>query len=437
MRLVRSCLVAVLIVILLQGSSKTAWGEHAHRLDSANIEIAHMMLHQAYIDVKKNYYDPAYHGVDLDASYYEYDALLDNAQSVNQLFEIISAFLTRLHDSHTFFIPPMRAAHWTLGFNMEMVGDQCFVTGTRPGSDAALKLHPGDRVLKIDGFRMERASFLEVQYFLGTLSAVKEHGLTVESPSGQLRTETVLMVARETKALLGLTNPWSIVWDNEEDAQLNRERVFQIGDVLIWKMPSFSVGPDVIQQVFSKARNYKVLIIDLRGNPGGAVDTLKAALGSVFDHPVKLGTRVSRKGSKTELIRPQREPFRGKVIVLIDSQSASAAELFARVIQLEHRGEVIGDRSAGAVMEARWFGESVGTDTRIFYGLSVTTANLVMSDGKSLENLGVTPDKILLPTAEDLAMGNDQVLSFAAGLAGAKLDPAVAGKLFPFEWPTL
>jgi C-terminal processing protease CtpA/Prc len=62
------------------------------------------------------------------------------------------------------------------------------------------------------------------------------------------------------------------------------------------------------------------------------------------------------------IARPHRRPFEGKLIVLVDSRSASAAELFARGMQLEHRGMVIGDRTAGAVMESRLHFFHFGTD---------------------------------------------------------------------------
>jgi C-terminal processing protease CtpA/Prc len=88
-------------------------------------------------------------------------------------------------------------------------------------------------------------------------------------------------------------------------------------------------------------------------------------------------------------------------------------------------------------MVARHYSESLGADTRVFYGFSVTVANLIMTDGKSLENTGVIPDEIVLPTATDLAEGKDPALSRTAELAGTTLDPSSAGKLFTFEWPSL
>ena len=127
-------------------------------------------------------------------------------------------------------------------------------------------------------------------------------------------------------------------------------------------------------------------------------------------------------------------PFSSRIIVLVDSGSASAAELFARVIQLENRGTVIGDRSSGSVMESKHYAESQGADSKIFYSFSITDADLIMKDGKSLEHSGVVPDEIVLPTARDLTDGKDPVLVRAAGLAGIHLEPAQAGKMFPYEW---
>ena len=85
-------------------------------------------------------------------------------------------------------------------------------------------------------------------------------------------------------------------------------------------------------------------------------------------------------------------------------------------------------------MEALEYANTQGIDTKIAYAFSITEADLIMKDGKSLEHIGVTPDEIVLPTAKDLARGWDPVLARAAALAGLNLEPAVAGKLFPVEW---
>ena len=82
-------------------------------------------------------------------------------------------------------------------------------------------------------------------------------------------------------------------------------------------------------------------------------------------------------------------------------------------------------------MQSRIYSDSGGLDSKVFYETSITFANLVMGDGKSLENVGVTPDEKILPSAKDLANDLDPAMSRAAELADVKLTPAEAGKLFP------
>jgi len=139
---------------------------------------------------------------------------------------------------------------------------------------------------------------------------------------------------------------------------------------------------------------------------------------------------------KMKPLKSQRSPspYTGKLIVLIDSDSASASEIFSRVVQIEKRGIVIGDRSAGAVMEALHYPHELGIDTVIPYGVSVTIADLIMTDGKSLERTGVVPDEVLLPSPADMRDKRDPVMARAAALAGVQLTAEKAGLLFPIEW---
>jgi C-terminal processing protease CtpA/Prc len=128
---------------------------------------------------------------------------------------------------------------------------------------------------------------------------------------------------------------------------------------------------------------------------------------------------------------PAKNPFTGRLTVLVDSRSASAAEMFARIVQIEKRGIVLGDRTSGAVMRSRLFTHRAESRTAsAVYGTSVTVADVRMSDGASLEKAGVEPDEIVLPTQTDLASGRDPLLARAIELAGGAITPEEAGRLF-------
>ena len=85
-------------------------------------------------------------------------------------------------------------------------------------------------------------------------------------------------------------------------------------------------------------------------------------------------------------------------------------------------------------MESRHESHHVGSDTVALYNVSVTHADLIIADGKSLERAGVIPDELLLPSAADIAAKRDPVLSRAAAVVGFNLSPEKAGTLFSIEW---
>jgi carboxyl-terminal processing protease len=440
--MIRACVPWLCAGVLMGalGSCPISPAQQAVRLDTGAQFQLHQMMQDARDEVRKHYYDPKFHGVDWEARYREYDARINNAATLGDGFRLVAAFLDGLKDSHTFFDPPMRAERFDPGYRLGVVGDRCFVTGVRPGTDAESKVHVGDELVHLNGFDVNRGDFHAEEYLFRILAPKPAVQMDLLSPGGDGRTVTVNAYMRPTRKVMDLTTGmdlWDLFRREENEDHILRERTAEASDVAIWKMPDFFVDEAGVKKNMDLARRHGALILDLRGNPGGAEQTLEWMVGSLFNHDVKIGDRVARKESKPLIAKPLGSPFTGKLIVLVDGQSGSAAELLARVVQLEHRGTVIGDRTAGAVMEARYYGDSLGADTKIFYGFSVTEADLIMTDGKSLEKTGVVPDEEVLPTGADLAAGRDPVLAHAATLAGANLDPVAAGKLFPFEWMPL
>lgn len=427
------------VILIVFAFATTCLGQGITNLQRGQVMS---MLDQIAPDVQKHYYDPKFHGVDWAAEVAKAKQKIDAAKTLPQAESEIAAAMLSLNDSHTFFVPPPYSERFHYGWQAKMTGDQCFVVHVRPDSNAAKAgIQPGDQVMEINGYIPTRENFWEMEYSFHTLRPLTFMVLNLREPSGkQVELKVPTKIVQKSN-LVDFTNAsaggniWAMIRQEQNEESREEAKLVGVGDVGVLKFPGFLYSASKVDHLIGKARKYKALVIDLRGDPGGSEDTLEYLIGDVFDHTVTIGDRVSRKKSETLTAKSHHDPFQGKLVVLIDSKSASAAELFARVVQLEKRGTVVGDRSAGAVMEAKEFSYHSGFQTVIFFGASITHADLIMTDGKSLEHHGVVPDVTSLPSAQDLADGSDPVLARAVEVAGGKITPEAAGKLFPYKWP--
>jgi carboxyl-terminal processing protease len=321
------------------------------------------------------------------------------------VFGIIAQMLMDFNDSHTRFYPPERNSKIEYGWQMQTVGDDTYVIAVKPRSDAeAQGIKPGDRVLKLDGIAPTRSNLWIYYYIYNHLSP--RPVVRMEVQGEQPRTLEVKARITERKKVFDLTDTIdanTYLREQEDEDRLTRHEIAEVGDVCIWRIPLFDLSQDGVDDAVNKVKKCKTLILDLRRNPGGAVETLKDLVGNFFDRDITIGTTKFRKEEKPLVGKTRGDRgFKNNLVVLVDSQSASAAEVFARIVQLEKRGTVIGDRTSGKVMVSRLYPHQIGLETQVHYRVSVTNADLLMSDGKSLEGSGVIPDEVSLPTNEDL-----------------------------------
>jgi carboxyl-terminal processing protease len=296
-----------------------------------------------------------------------------------------------------------------------------------PGSDAAAKgLTVGDRVVALDGYVPTRRHFPLLEYFLVGLSPRPAVRFVIEAADSSQRTLDIRAKITKRAPIVDLL---TFIRRLEKDERQWSDEFSKVGDEVLILRLGFFGDQQEIDWAMRHARGVATLILDLRGNPGGLESGLVRLAGHLFDRRLVVGTIRGRRETRALESRPVGHPFTGPLYVLIDSESGSSSEILARLVQLEGRGVVVGDLSAGLVMRSRTFPLSVGESRRTFYGLSITDADLIMPDGARLEGRGVQPDALVLPTRADLAAGRDPALAIALRMAGHPMDPAGAGRL--------
>ena len=154
---------------------------------------------------------------------------------------------------------------------------------------------------------------------------------------------------------------------------------------------------------FEKNKKIKGYIIDLRNNPGGL---LTQAI-NITDFFLDDGEIVSTKGRKISETRKffarKGDEVKGKpVVVLINNGSASASEIFAGALKDHKRAIILGENSYGkgsvqSIIPLRNGG-----------GMRLTISKYYLPSGKSISEVGVTPDILVEEIGEDFKMSSDK-----------------------------
>ena len=388
------------------------------------------MLQEIRQILKMEYFDKQYRGIDIDERFKTAAEKIKTLESHSAIFKTIAQLLLEFNDSHTVLYPPGRSHRLQYGFSMQVIGEDVFVTDVKKGSDAEAKgLRVGDVIRRLGKHDLNRQNLWQVYYYIYYLE-----------PQDRLR---ILVHAADDTEREMIVMP--TVSSPDEKMMLQRERARRKKartevpykckamntELIACRLESFVVEKRSIDKMMTEVQPYKKLILDLRGNGGGYVTIEEYLTGHFFDKEVKIGDMVMRGTTKPRFAKVRKDRgFAGELIVLIDSRSASAAEVFARVVQLEKRGKVVGDTSAGAVMTsgALPLAQNYGDTRFIVYTLNVTVADMIMSDGNRLEHIGVVPDHPVGPSRNALRLGNDPVLAYAARLMGVTLSSADAAK---------
>jgi carboxyl-terminal processing protease len=192
---------------------------------------------------------------------------------------------------------------------------------------------------------------------------------------------------------------------------MDRETVAlsQIADgVVLVKISSFNSGTaDEIADKLKDSSFDKGIVIDVRANPGGqlkeAVATAELFIGN--------GVIVSYQKVNEDPVIFKAEnasPIQSPLVVLIDRDSASAAEILAGALQDRNRAVVIGERSMGKGTVQEFISLNDGSK------LELTVAKYRTPSGQIIDGVGIEPD--LAATDDEIARRALQILTGLATL---------------------
>ena len=302
----------------------------------------------------------------------------------------IEGIIDSLDDPYTSYLSPEQHARFVrsmeggdnefegIGAEVTARGGQVMILWPLPGSPARLAgVQAGDVILEVDGQSIEGMSLLEVVTLIrgpkGTEVVLRLR------PAGSIRHVDVPVV-RDT---IVVTTTSARIHD---------------GDVGYLRLDRFDKSvlerlPRAIAEL--REEGARGLILDLRGNTGGLVETAIAVVSEFVEDGLVFRSRKADGTEEEHQVTGKGTAYDLPLVVLVDGFSASASEITAGSLQDHGRATVVGSRTFGKGSV------NLLSELESGSGLYVTTARWVTPDGRLIEGVGLEPD-ILVGSSADV-----------------------------------
>ncbi len=327
-------------------------------------------------------------------------------KDVDLFYGATQGLVASLNDPYSMYFPPQAADKFSKDLSGELEGigaeiglknGQLLIVAPLPNTPAEKGgLKAGDKILSIN---KESTEGMDTGVAVSKIRGKEGTAVTLSIlRDGQEKPKeyTIIRAKINVPAVIASYKPGNIAYI----------RIMQFNDVM---MPQFNEAIKDLQK-----RQVKGIVIDLRNNPGGYLDSA-VEMSSAW---VRNGIIVSEKGINgyaQEHRSSGSHPLTGiKTVILVNRGSASASEIVAGALQDYHEATIVGEKTfgKGSVQDYQQFPDGSA--------LKLTVAEWFTPSGKNINKEGIKPDVEIKEDWEHEKIGQDKLLDKALEVVKAK-----------------
>ncbi len=318
----------------------------------------------------------------------------------------ISGMVSSVGDPYTSFLTPelnkavldsINGTYQGIGAELDIRDSQLIVVAPLDGSPAlAAGVKAGDKILKIEDENTFGITLTEaVTRIRGDAGSVI--ALTLQRGDDE---PFVVRIKR------GVITVKSVTWEDKGNGTVYvRISTFGGDTNRDWE--------EAMSQIKSSVKELDSVVLDLRGNPGGYLQSAVYIAEEFFSEGVVIYEENAQKEQTKVEARRRNGIFESVpgIFVLIDRGSASASEILAATLKSNREAVLVGEKSygKGTIQDAKNFSDGSG--------IHITIAKWLTPDKQWVHDVGISPDVEVKRTSEDFNNNVDPQLDVVLDLA--------------------